>query len=90
MSRAVLILVTAFWLTMNVLLLQTEFGSRRSEGTVPVQTVWEKILTAADDSSLTIFHQGKLIGSCHLRTGVGEEWSKISDGGRRFSSSAKR
>ena len=79
MSRVVIILVTGFWLTMNVLLWQTEFGSRKSRGTVPVETVWEKILTAADDSSLTIFHQGKLIGACHLRTAVGDEWSRISD-----------
>lgn len=79
MSRAVFILVTAFWLTMNVLLWQTEFGSRQSGGAVPLGTVWEKILTAADDSSLTIYREGKLVGACHLRTGVGEEWSKISD-----------
>ncbi len=74
-----LIVVTGFWLTMNVLLQQTQFGSRKGGGTVPVETVWEKILTAADDSSLTIFQKGKLIGACHLRTAVGEEWSKISD-----------
>lgn len=79
MSRVVMIVVTGFWLTMNVLLWQTEFGSRKNGGTVPVETVWEKILTAADDSSLTIFHEGKLIGACHLRTAVGEEWSRISD-----------
>jgi hypothetical protein len=79
MSRAVFILVTAFWLTMNILLWQTEFGSRKSTGTVPVEIVWEKILTAADDSSLTVFHSEKLVGACHLQTQVGEEWSKIGD-----------
>jgi hypothetical protein len=79
MSRAVFILVTAFWLTMNVLLWQTEFGSRTSGGSVPVDIVWEKILTAADDSSLTVFHHGKLVGACHLRTAVGEQWSTVSD-----------
>lgn len=79
MSRAVFIVVTAFCLTMNVLLWQTQFGSRQTGGTVPVSTVWEKILTAADDSSLTVYQQGKLVGACHLRTGVGEEWSTISD-----------
>jgi hypothetical protein len=79
MSRAVFILVTAFWLTMNVLLWQTEFGSRKNTGAVPVQLVWEKILTAADDSSLTVFHNDKLVGACHLQTEVGEEWSKIGD-----------
>ena len=79
MSRAVFIFVTGFWLTMNVLLWQTEFGSRKNTGTVPPQLVWEKILTAADDSSLTVFHSGKLVGACHLQTQVGEEWSRIGD-----------
>lgn len=79
MSRVIFLLVTAFWITMNVLLWQTEFGSRRTEGAVPVATVWEKILTAADDSSLTVFQHGQLMGTCHLRTGVGEEWSNVGD-----------
>ena len=79
MSRAIFILVTGFWLTMNVLLWQTEFGSRKSGGSVPVAVVWEKILTAADDSSLTVFHKDKLVGACHVQTQVGEEWSQIGD-----------
>jgi hypothetical protein len=79
MSRLVFILVTGFWLTMNVLLWQTEFGSRRTQGNVPAAIVWEKILTAPDDSSLTVFQHGKLIGTFHLRTAVGEDWSNISD-----------
>jgi hypothetical protein len=64
---------------MNVLLWQTEFGSRKTGGAVPVPIVWEKILTAADDSSLTVYHDDKLVGSCHLQTEVGEEWSKVGD-----------
>lgn len=79
MSRVVFIVVAGFWLTMNVLLWQTEFGSRKNSGAVPVEIVWEKILTAADDSSLTVFKDGKLVGACHMQTQVGEEWSKISD-----------
>lgn len=79
MSRAVFILVAGFWLTMNVLLWQTEFGSRKTGGAVPVPIVWEKILTAADDSSLTVYQDNKLVGACHLQTEVGEEWSKIGD-----------
>jgi hypothetical protein len=79
MSRAIFILVTGFWLTMNVLLWQMEFGSRKTGGTVPVEVVWEKILTAADDSSLTVFHEGKLVGACHVQTQVGEEWSEVGD-----------
>lgn len=79
MSRAVFILVAGFWVTMNVLLWQTEFGSRKTGGAVPVPIVWEKILTAADDSSLTVYHDDKLVGACHLQTEVGEEWSKVGD-----------
>lgn len=79
MSRAVFILVAAFWVTMNVLLWQTEFGSRKTGGGVPVPIVWEKILTAADDSSLTVYRDDKLVGACHLQTEVGEEWSKVGD-----------
>jgi hypothetical protein len=79
MSRAVFILVAGFWVTMNVLLWQTEFGSRKNTGSVPVEIVWEKILTAADDSSLTVYREGRLVGACHLQTEVGEEWSKIGD-----------
>jgi hypothetical protein len=79
MSRAVFILVTAFWLTMNVLLWQTEFGSRKNSSSVPVELVWEKVLTAADDSSLTVYQNGNLVGACHAQTQVGEEWAQVSD-----------
>ncbi len=79
MSRAVFILVTGFWLTMNVLLWQTEFGSRKSSASIPVEIVWEKVLTAADDSSMTVYQKGKLVGACHLQTQVGEEWSQVDD-----------
>jgi len=79
MSRAVFILVTGFWLTMNVLLWQTEFGSRKNSGAIPVEVVWEKILTAADDSSLTVFQKARLVGACRVQTQVGEEWSLIGD-----------
>lgn len=79
MSRAVFIVVTVFWVTMNVLLWQTEFGSRKTGGSVPVEVVWEKILTSADESSLTIYQQGRLMGACHLQTQVAEEWSQIGD-----------
>jgi hypothetical protein len=79
MSRAIFILVTGFWITMNVLLWQTEFGSRKNSAAVPVELVWDKILTAADDSSLTVFQNGNLVGACHVQTEVGEEWAQVSD-----------
>jgi len=63
MSRVVFIAVAGFWLTMNVLLWQTELAPAKNSGAVPVAIVWEKILTAADDSSLTVFKDGKLVGA---------------------------
>ena len=78
-ARALLVVLTAFWLTMNVLLWRAEYGGRPGLGsTVPVRVVWEKILTAPDSSSLTIFHKGKKIGFCHWITSVGEDLAKMS------------
>ena len=79
MTRTAFIIVTVFWLTMNTLLWRAEFGSDKKGGAVPIQTVWEKILTAADDSSLTVFQHGKFVGSCRWRTGVGQEWANVSN-----------
>ena len=44
--------ILVFWLVMNGLLWRSEFGSGNKTGsTVPTSLVWEKILTAPDDSS---------------------------------------
>src|SRR5579864_5555149 len=78
-TRISLVALTAFWLTMNVLLWRAEYGGRPGMGSsVPVHVVWEKILTAPDSSSLTVFRQGKKIGFCHWITSVGEDLSKLS------------
>jgi hypothetical protein len=59
-------LVAAFWLLMNLLLWREEYGARRHGGSqVSVPAVWERILTAPDDSALEITRQGKRIGYCH-------------------------
>lgn len=78
-ARALLLVLTAFWVTMNVLLWRAEYGRRPSLGSsVPAHVVWQKILTAPDSSSLTIFYKGKKIGFCHWITSVGEDLSKMS------------
>jgi hypothetical protein len=78
--RIALILVTAFWVTMNVLLWRAEYGQRGSAGNaVPAEVVWRKILTAPDSSSLTILHHGKKVGFCHWITSVGEDLSQIQE-----------
>jgi hypothetical protein len=79
LSRILLIALTAFWVTMNVLLWRAEYGARPGVGSsVPPHVVWEKILTAPDSSSLTIFYRGKKIGFCHWITSVGEDLAKMS------------
>ena len=73
-GRVVFILVTAFWITMNVLLWRSEFGSGKKVGSaVPIATVWQKILTAPDDSSLEIWRHGQRIGRCRWVANVGDE-----------------
>ena len=54
-ARLTFFAIAAFWLTMNVLLWQAEYGSHGGEMDVPPQIVWRKILTAPDASSLTVY-----------------------------------
>src|SRR5437879_928466 len=78
--RAAFIVITLFWLLMNVLLWRAEYGDRSPAHTpVPAEVVWQKMLTAPDTSSLTIFHHGKKIGFCHWITSVGQELSKLRE-----------
>src|ERR1051326_8219267 len=79
-SRIVLIVLTLFWLTMNILLWRAEYGREGSAGSsVPAEVVWRKILTAPDSSSLSIFHHGKKVGFCHWVSGIGEELAQITE-----------
>src|SRR6267142_1053033 len=79
-SRIALILVTAFWVIINVLLWRAEYVHQCSAvSSVPAQVVWRKILTATDSSALNIFHHGKKVGFCNWLTSVGEELSQIQE-----------
>ena len=72
--RAFVILVTAFFVTMNVLLWRSEFSARGRLGTpVPAEVVWEKVLTSPDNSFLEIRHRGVKIGRAHWVASIGEE-----------------
>ncbi len=72
-SRFVFLLVTIFFVIMNVLLWRAEVVGRNKIGSpVPVETVWLKILTAPDISSLEIRHRDKKIGFCRWIPAVGE------------------
>jgi hypothetical protein len=67
-------LVALFWITMNVLLWRAEFGGRGETGsTVSAEVVWQKILTAPDDSNLEVRWNGKRIGYCRWVANIGEE-----------------
>lgn len=73
-SRLPFLLVSAFFITMNVLLWRAEFGGHHQFGSaIPAEAVWEKIVTAPDNSLLTIRHHGKKVGNCHWLPSVGQE-----------------
>ena len=75
-SRFLAFLVAGFFVTMNVLLWRSEFGGRSQMGSsVPVETIWHKILIAPDSSHLEIRHHGKKIGYGTWAPSVGEEFA---------------
>ena len=66
-------LIAVFWIIMNVLLWRAEFGGGREFGSaVSTEVVWQKILTAPDDSTLEISVNGKRIGYCRWNASVGD------------------
>ncbi|HVY72409.1 MAG TPA: hypothetical protein VHH73_20910, partial [Verrucomicrobiae bacterium] len=74
LHRLVLLILIAFWLVMNTLLWRSEFGGKVEPGNgVPVGVVWQKILTAPDDSGLAVLQEGKRIGFLRWAPNVGEE-----------------
>lgn len=66
------VVIALFWVLMNGLLWRSEFGSGNVGASVPPRLVWEKILTAPDDSSLSINLQGKKLGHLRIRPRVNE------------------
>jgi hypothetical protein len=71
-KHASFVIIALFWLAMNTLLWRSEFVGQNVAATVPARAVWEKILTAPDDSSLSINFQGKKVGYLRLRPNVNE------------------
>jgi hypothetical protein len=73
-SRLAFWLIAIFWLTMGVLLWRAEFGGGAARGAaVPVNMVWQKILTAPDNSSLEIRQGTNRIGLCRWSANLGQE-----------------
>lgn len=85
--RVVLVLVTAFWVVMNVLLWRSEFGGRETLSEIPLETVLDRVLNAPDPSVLQITHHGEPLGSLRWipsveenRPAVAEESSAAPEG----------
>ena len=76
-ARLAFLAITAFWLTMNVLLWRAEFGEHGSDMPVPLALVWRKILTAPDASSLSVFQNGDRRGYCEFSTSIGQEMAAL-------------
>jgi hypothetical protein len=71
-SRVFFLAILCFWLVMNFLLWRSQWGAHSRIGnSVPVEVVWEKILSAPDTSSLDIYDHDKKIGICHWMANVG-------------------
>jgi hypothetical protein len=73
-KRAWFLAITLFWVTMNVLLWRSEMSVGKDAGSpLPAASVWERMLTAPDDSTLDIFRRGTKIGYCRWIPRVEEE-----------------
>jgi hypothetical protein len=78
LSRLFFIAIATFWVVMNVLLWRSQSAAHSRIGNeVPVEVVWDKILTAPDNSSLEIYDHDRKIGNCHWLANAGN--SPLSD-----------
>jgi hypothetical protein len=63
-SRITLIASALFWVVMNGLLWQAEWGDRFTSGSeLSPDLIWQKILDSPDSSVLSIRYQGRTLGS---------------------------
>jgi hypothetical protein len=64
--------IATFWVVMNVLLWRSQSAAHSKIGSaVPIEVVWDKILTAPDNSSLDVYDHDKKIGFCQWTATVG-------------------
>ena len=74
LRRVTFPLIALFWVVMNVLLWRSEMGGPGQGGTpVPPESIWERILTAPDESPLVLFREGRRLGTVRWLPTVGEE-----------------
>jgi hypothetical protein len=77
-KRAWFLAITLFWGTMNVLLWRSEMSLGEDAGTpLPVAAVWERMLTAPDESSMDVYHRGKKLGYIRWMPKVIEEAADV-------------
>ncbi len=70
-EHTLLVLITLFWVVMNVLLWRAETQAPGQAGAaIPVATVWHKMLEAQDASSLDIYYHAQRLGVCRWGTRV--------------------
>lgn len=75
-QRLFFLLVFSFWVTMNILLWRFTSGARVEFGApVSPSLVWQRIITAPDNSSLEIFHKDQKIGACRWSSSITEDRS---------------
>ncbi len=71
--RVSFVLVTAFFLTMNVLLWRSEMRPDGEPGSeIPVEVVARRLLTSPDNSNLEIFRNGRRAGFARWSANIGE------------------
>lgn len=80
LARLIFLGIAVFWVTMNVMLWQLEFGVRGGDTVVPPELVWRKVLTAPDASSLSVYQKGDRMGYCEFSTGVGQQMATFDEG----------
>lgn len=76
-ARFTFLAIAAFWVTMNGLLWQSEFGSQGGQMPVPAEIVWRKVITAPDASSLSVYQHGDRMGYCEFSTSIGQEMATV-------------
>jgi hypothetical protein len=81
--RLFFLAVTVFWLSMNFLLWRSQAGGHSAFGSaLPAEAVWDKILTAPDNSDLNIYDHEVKTGFGHWSAGLADSpllSSKILD-----------
>jgi hypothetical protein len=78
--RIAFLLIAVFWVAMNVLLWRAEYVQSGTGIRVPAALVLQKVLTAPDISSLSVFQGDDRIGFCEFSTSVEQEMAALDEG----------